>query len=249
MSRLSNALIAAVALLGGMVGTADAFYCGAARWAACRSPEPQQCCTIMKTCQQTVYEEKLYTCYRTCYQPIWEYKVVSGVRNVPQTHYRDCIQIITRPVYKEVVRQVPCLISRPVEETRTIKICTGHWETQNMVCCEPDPKDPSAKPVKKIQQCRVWKLEMVEKQVPYTRFVTETVMSKDTHWEQVIETDRVVHRIPYTVIVQQEFQSTVPCVRYEARQVPFTYTRMEPRVVTVQVPVQVCCPVPSCGGK
>jgi hypothetical protein len=249
MNRLSIALIAAAVLLGVAPEMANACYCGAARSAACCTAEPQKCCTVMKTVQKVVYEEKLYTCYQTRYQEIWEYKTISTVRNVPQTYYRDCIQVITRPVYKRVDREVPCTISKPVEETRTIKICSGHWETQSMDCCEPDPNNPNAPPVKKTQQCRVWKPEVTEKQVPTTRFVTETVMSKDTHWEQTIEYDRVVHRIPYTVIVQQDVQSTVPCVRYEARQVPFTFTRSVPHVVTEQVPVQVCCPTPACCGK
>jgi hypothetical protein len=46
----------------------------------------------------------------------------------------------------------------------------------------------------------------------------------------------------------EQYQTMVPCVRYVAKQVPYMVTRCEPHVVTVQVPVRVCCPTPSCSG-
>jgi hypothetical protein len=253
MNRLFGALIVPVVLLGGMASTVEACYCGAARRAVCCqtccTPVTPQYCTVMKTCQQVVYQQKQYTCYRTCYEPVWEQKTVTGVRNVPETRYRECVQTVCRPVYETVEREVCCTVCKPVKEMRTVRVCCGHWEIQNVECCAPNPCDPCAPAVKTARQCRVWKPEIVEKQIECVRYVPETVTKKVPCMVCKMVTDQVVRRLPYTVCVPQPYQATVPCVRYVAKQVPYTVTRCEPQVVTVQVPVQVCCPAPSCCGK
>ena len=83
---------------------------GAARNACCRTccaPVAQQCCTVMKTCQQVVYQQKQYTCYRTCYEPVWEQKTVTAVR--------VCARNSVSPVRRD--RLPPGLRRRPSERS------------------------------------------------------------------------------------------------------------------------------------
>ena len=67
---------------------AQARYCGAACYSPAAGrvlhPVPEQCYTVMKTCQQVVYEEKQYTCYRTCYGPVWEQRTVRRCVTCPK---------------------------------------------------------------------------------------------------------------------------------------------------------------------
>jgi hypothetical protein len=255
MRKLSGiSLVAAVVLLAEMVGTADACYCGAGRYAACRrvccAPVAQQCCTatvtVMKTCQKVVYQQKQYTCYRTCCQPVWEQKTVTATRYVSETKYRECVETVCRPVYETAEREVCYTVCKPVKYTQTVKVCGGHWETRQVQCCTPNPCDPCAPPVKTTKQCRVWVPEMIDKQIECVKYVRETQTRKVPYTVCKMVTDQRVRQVPYTVCKPVQYQTTVPCLRYEAKQVPYTVTRCEPQVVTTQVPVQVCCPAPSC---
>jgi hypothetical protein len=252
MNRLSGVLVLAVVLSGLMASSAQACYCGAARRAVCCyyscCPATCQTYTVMQTCQKVVYEQKLYTCYRTCCVPVYEQKTMPAVRYVAETHYRDCVEVVCRPVYETAYRDVCCTVCKPVKEVRTVRVCCGHWETQNVECCVPNPCDPCAPATKVMKQCRVWKPEIVEKQVECTRFVPETVVKKVPYAVCRMVTDQVVRRLPYTVCRAVEYQMPITCVSYVQKQVPCTVVRCEPKIVTVQVPVQVCCPVPSCCG-
>jgi hypothetical protein len=249
MNRLTIATIVTVGVLAGLAGSVEACYCGAARRAACCDcSAPQQTCTVMKTCQKVVYQQKQETCFRTEYKPVWDFKSVTGVCNVAETRYQENVRTFYRPVYEDTVREVPCIVMKPVKEMRTIKVCGGHWETKNVETCVPNPSDPCTT-VKATKQCRVWKPEIVDQQVECVRCVPETVMKKETYQVCKMVTDQTVDRIPYTVIVPKPYQTTVRCVRYVETQVPYTVTRCVPVTVTVQVPVQVCCPVPACCGK
>ena len=210
-------------------------------------PSPQQTCTVMQTCQKVVYEPKQYTCYRTCYEPVWEQKTVTAIRYVPETRYRQCVETVCRPVYETAEREVCYTVCTPVKEMRTVKVCGGHWEMQNVESCMPNPCDPVRPAEKTVKQCRVWKPEIVEKQVECVRYVRETVTKKVPYTTCRMVTEQRVRQVPYTVCRPEQYQTTVPCVRYVAKQVPYTFTRCEPQVVTVQVPVQVCCPTPCCG--
>ena len=148
MNKLFIALIAAVSLTAGMADSAQACYRGAARRAACCQtyccPVAQQCCTVMKTCQKVVYQQKQYTCYRTCYEPVWEQKTVTATRYVPETRYRQCVETVCRPVYETAEREVCYTVCKPVKEMRTVQVCSGHWEMQNVETCMPNACDPCA---------------------------------------------------------------------------------------------------------
>ena len=158
MNRLIGALVLAAVLAAGMVNSAEACYCGCAGAACCQTScccaVPQQCCTVMRTCQQVVYEPKQYTCYRTCYEAVWEQKPVTCVRYVPETHYRQCVQTVCRPVYETAEREVCCTVCTPVKEMRTVRVCSGHWEMQNVAVLQAEcvrsvragPEDHDAMP-------------------------------------------------------------------------------------------------------
>ena len=49
----------------------------------------QQCCTVMKTCKEVVYEQRQYTCYKTCCERVCEQRTINCVKYVPETCYRE----------------------------------------------------------------------------------------------------------------------------------------------------------------
>jgi hypothetical protein len=244
-------VVVAAVVLSGMVGTAEACYCGAARYAACSrtccTPVTQECHTVMKTCQQVVYRQKQYTCYRTCYEAVCEQKTVTAVRYVPETQYRQCTQTVCKPVYETAEREVCYTVCKPVKYTQTVKMCGGHWENRQVETCVKNPCDPCAPAVKTTRQCRVWVPEVIEKQVECVKYVAETQSKKVPYTVCKMVAEQRVVQVPYTVCKAVSYQTTVPCVRYVAKQVPYTVTRCEPEVVTTQAPVQVCCPTACCG--
>jgi hypothetical protein len=248
---LTISAAAAIVWLTGMTNPATACYCGVGRYARCVSvcctPVAQQCYTVMKTCQEVVYQQKQYTCYRTCYEPVCEEKTVTAVRYVPETKYRECVETVCRPVYETAQRDVCCTVCKPVKTMQTVKVCSGHWETRQVATCCPNPCDPCAPGVKATKQCRVWVPEVVEKQVECVKYVTETQIKKVPYTVCKMVTDQRVRQVPYTVCKAVTYETKAPCVRYVAKQVPYTVTYCEPQMVTKQVPVQVCCPAVCCG--
>ena len=132
---------------------------------ACCAPVAQQCYTVMKTCQQVVYQQKQYTCYRTCYAPVWERKAVTAVRYVSEIHYRQCVETVCKPVYETAEREVCYTVCKPVKHVRTVKVCGGHWATREVECCTRPSCDPCAPGVKSVRQCSVWVPEIIEKQI------------------------------------------------------------------------------------
>ena len=243
---LAISVVLAVLAWDGLAVSATAGYCGVGRYAACRraccEPAAPQCCTVMKTCQEVVYQQKQYTCYRTCYEPVCEQKTVTCMRIVPEVQYRDCVQTVCRPVYETAQREVCYAVCKPVKYMQTVKVCSGHWDVRQVETCAPNPCDPCAPAVKTTKQCRVWMPEVVDKQVECVRYVTETQRKTVPYTVCRMVTDQRTVRVPYTVCKSVPYQATVPCVRYVAKQVPYTVTRCEPQVVCKQVPVQVCCP-------
>ena len=80
--------------------TAEASYCGAARYSSCPeaacSPSgdfagcKQQCYTTTRTVQEVVYEKEEYTCYKTVYDTICEEEEITCYKDVVETCYREC---------------------------------------------------------------------------------------------------------------------------------------------------------------
>lgn len=90
------------------VGTADACYCGAARYRCCQRtccpavPCALQCYTVMKTCQETVYEPKECTFLKTEYENVVDKIPVCAVKYVEDTRYSYVCCTIMQP------REHPC---------------------------------------------------------------------------------------------------------------------------------------------
>ncbi len=105
MKALLGVPLFAVILLVVMMDTAQAGYCGAARYRSCASaakpryaPCKQQCHTVMRTCKEVVYEKQNYTCYKTVYEPVCENRTINCVKYVRETKYRDCCYTVCKPV-------------------------------------------------------------------------------------------------------------------------------------------------------
>lgn len=251
----TRSILSAVLAIAGLLALTDkanACYCGAGRYAVslrhCCAPVASQCCTVMKTCKQVVYQQKQHTCYRTCYEPVWEQKSVTATRYVAETQYRPCVQTVCKPVYETAEREVCYTVCKPIKQMQTIKVCSGRWETRTVEKCVVDPCNPCAPAVKVAQQCRVWVPAWVEKQVECVKYVAETVKKRIPYTVCKMVTEQRTVQVPYTVCKAVPYQTTVRCVRYVAKQVPYTVTRCEPVVVERQMPVQVCVPAACCGG-
>ena len=114
-------LIAAVSV---MITTqaAQAGYCGATRHKCCKTQcccTCQQCYTVMKTCQEVVYEPVEKVCYDTVYEEIKETVKVPTTLYVEQTRYR----------------MVPMECSRPQESCNDS--CNSCSESKTCFQCEP----------------------------------------------------------------------------------------------------------------
>ena len=91
MRNLLGVPIIAVLLAVAATQTAEARYCGAARYTCCATScdggdyvvARQQCHVVMKTCREVVYEKQSYTCYKTVYDRVCEpVRVYAFVRQI-----------------------------------------------------------------------------------------------------------------------------------------------------------------------
>jgi hypothetical protein len=105
---------------------ADAGYCGACCYSRCAPccgvnycGAKQQCCTVMKTCKEVVYEQQCYTCYKTCYETVCEPKTIDCVKYVSETAYRNCEYTVCKPVWETKTRTCSYTVCEPVYETKT----------------------------------------------------------------------------------------------------------------------------------
>jgi len=128
-------------------GAADAGYCGAGQYRHCRPaccPAPcscgaVKCCTVMKTCQQVVYETREFTTYETVYEDVHEPKTVDAVKYVAETELRDLTTTVwetkteacapvdgcgpaacCKQVPVPCIRQVPVTVFRAVPSKETL---------------------------------------------------------------------------------------------------------------------------------
>ncbi|MHC4403719.1 MAG: hypothetical protein ACYTG0_29020, partial [Planctomycetota bacterium] len=130
MRALLGLPVVAVMLAALSADTADASYCGVAKFRRCKpvccvdhTCCKWQCHTVMKTCRQVVYEPKQFTCYKTCYQPVCVPKTITCTKYVPETHYRECKFTVCKPVWETKTRQVRYTVCKPVWETKTRQVC------------------------------------------------------------------------------------------------------------------------------
>lgn len=136
--------LVAAALAAWGANTADAGYCGAARYRCCKATCgaaegaccKQQCCTVMKVCEEVTYEEKQMTVYETVFEDVPEKKEVETTKFVEETE--------------------PRIVSITVRQTREVECPKS--------CC-----DPCAEPKKCAQQVAVPCLRKVS--VPVIRGV------------------------------------------------------------------------------
>ena len=88
MKPLLGVPIVAAVLTVVLASTAEAGYCGAARYRCCASccdtcgyaACKQQCHTVMKCCKEVVYEKQNYTCYKTVYETVYSLGLFGAYR-------------------------------------------------------------------------------------------------------------------------------------------------------------------------
>ncbi|MGO8745130.1 MAG: hypothetical protein ACLQNE_03995 [Thermoguttaceae bacterium] len=97
-SLILGSLVSLSALVAG-TNWAKACACGEARHCHCACAAP--CCpktvTVMKTCQEVVYDEKQETFYKTVYEDVVEKNTVPCVKWVEETRYRCCPCTLMQP--------------------------------------------------------------------------------------------------------------------------------------------------------
>ena len=114
MKTLLGVPIVAVILSVVLTITAQAGYCGAARYRCCATccdtcgytAAKQQCHTVMRNCKQVVYEKQNYTCYKTVYETVCENKTVDCCHYVSETAYRTCEYTVCKPVWETKTREI-----------------------------------------------------------------------------------------------------------------------------------------------
>ncbi len=121
MKRVLGALLLVVGLVAGSAGSANAGYCGAGTYRACR---PAACtfagsyCTVMKTCQKVVYEQQQMTCYKTVYDRVPVTRRVLCTKYVPEVRQKQVAYTVCRPVWETRQKVVNYTVRKPVYETR-----------------------------------------------------------------------------------------------------------------------------------
>jgi hypothetical protein len=141
------------------VPTADACYCGAMQHCCHRVQSCDSCCTVMKTCQGVVYEEKQCTFYKTVYEEVKEKVVVPVVKYVEETEYRDTKCTIWQP--KETGACEPVKSCAPAA-------CASPTVSTEMTPVECIRKTPHTVYRCVCEQKTVERPRVVVKQVPYT---------------------------------------------------------------------------------
>ncbi len=78
------ALAAATALVL-VPATAQAGFCGVARYSCCEPCCQMEYHTVMKTVHCIEYEQQCFTCYKTCWDRVCEDRCINCVKYVPET--------------------------------------------------------------------------------------------------------------------------------------------------------------------
>ena len=135
-TALGVTLISAVLALV-TANTADASYCGAARYGRCSAVCcveaccPQQTCTVMKTLPRDRLRAAADDLLQDGLRAGVRAKTVSCVKYVPETRYRECHYTVCKPVWETRTKEVCYTVCKPVQETRTCTytVCKPVWET------------------------------------------------------------------------------------------------------------------------
>lgn len=126
MRRFVWGMLVAVAGLSTLgIQEARASFCGAARH--CRveaKPCCQQCCTVMKPCQEVVYDDVEQIAYNVVYKEVEETKMVPCVVYEPGVAYRCVPSTVLQPKPETCPQVKPCA---PCEAGRSdlapVEIC------------------------------------------------------------------------------------------------------------------------------
>lgn len=199
-----------------------------------------------------VYDLKQVTCYRTVFETAYREVRCKVNRVVYETATRECRDTVCRFVTDFVERQQCCTVMKPVFETvqqprcrivcePVTTYCTvcqdqGHWEMRPAPSCGGCGNCQAC--------CRVWVPNIVQKQVPVTRYVPRTIREvvPVRLCRFVPETVQRTVKVPIVRTVSQEVVRKVPYVTCRTvceevvRKIPYCTCRQVPYTVQVKVP-------------
>lgn len=192
-------------------------------------------------CYRTVYETAYRNCTWTVCHPVYE----TSYQEVPDVICRTVVDMVEqpftctvmRPVYRTVQQPRCRVVCKPVVAMHTYCVDQGSWQT-------PATCDPCCRP------CPVWVPNIVQKQVPLTHYVPQTIteMVNVPICQLVPQVVNRVARVPVCRVEKQNIVRRVPHVscrivsQQVSRQVPYTVCRQVPYTVEVRVPR--CVPRP-----
>jgi hypothetical protein len=236
-------------------------------------PETYPC---TRTVHKMECRQETYTAYRTECVPETRTRVVTVCRQVPEVQTRTRTICVSVPCVEERTVMKTFVTCKPVTTMVRKCVDRGHYECRevpcgpsfrdrlrkcfhrNDCCCDAcsDNCAPRTKTVRVWVPCPTWE------EVPVTKMerVCETrpVTTKVTVCKKEMRTETYQVTVCKMVPEQRTETYTVNfsrCVPYQATrtvnvcvptQETVTATRMVPRVVEKQVPVDICAPAPVC---
>lgn len=212
-------------------------------------------CAPCQPCVQydVVYDVRQIQCYRTVYETAYRNCTWTVCKPVYETTYQEVPDVICRTVVDMVERPYTCTVLRPeystVQQQRCRVVCKPVTTMRNY-CVDQGSWQCQANPNTCCPPCRVWVPHIVQRQVPVTCMVPQTVteMVNVPVCHLVPQTINRVARVPVCRVEQQRIVRRIPHVncrmvsRQVSRQVPYTVCRQVP--YTVQVRVPRCVPRP-----
>lgn len=192
-------------------------------------------------CYRTVYETAYRNCTWTVSHPVYE----TTYQNVPDVICHTVVDMVDRPYSVTVLKPVYHTVQQPRYRVVCKPVTTLHSYCVDQGCWQTPPScDPCCPP------CPVWVPRIVQKQVPVTHLVSQTIteMVSVQVCQLVPETVNRVARVPVYRVQRQNIVRRVPHVQCRlvsqevSRQVPYTVCRQVPYTVEVRVPR--CVPRP-----
>lgn len=187
---------------------------------------------VRKPVWETRQRERVRIVRKPVYETVEHEQKYKEVRPVWETRYREKKETIYRTVWENAEREMSYSRREPVTQYRTVKTDSGHWEEQKVfhpgsvvTHYEREPAEWVYDPCTgrcfyraglcrevQIQQSgyhttqRKWISNIVEKKVPYTRYVTRNYMKKVPVKIRRYVAETRVNRIPVRVcrMVEEE---------------------------------------------
>ena len=234
----------------------------------------EQCYTVCKPVYETCTKEIPYTVCKPVYEERQEtYTVCKPVKEVCT---KEIPYTVCKPVWETRERDVCKTVCKPVHYTKTVKVCSGHWATEE--CEVPGPvivkviREPGCwtcdsctgrrcyipgKVCRIREQCpprtvckKVWVPTVSEKEVECVRWERETVVEKRCYKVCTMVREKCVKQVPVCVTRPVHYTKTIDVCRLVPKKVAYTVTRCVPKVVWREVACDPDCSAdPACAAE